>query len=172
MDTKSVAESFCRIKGKSHLFPGAKVGAYAFIDENVSLFDYCIIQSHVYVKKGAQIGNRTLCETHSIIGKKSVLFDGVIIKSHAKIMSGAVIGNFSLVNERALIGRRTRLRKHVCIGKNARIGSKSGIGHSSIVEEFVITPPGMQIRAYSIVINAPETTILLRIVRGVKFSER
>lgn len=54
MDARSVAESFCRILAKSHLFPGALVGAHAFIGENVMLNEYCVIQSHAIVYNDTQ----------------------------------------------------------------------------------------------------------------------
>lgn len=172
MDTKSVAESFCRIQARSHLFPGARVGEHAFIGENVMLRDYCILQSHAHVAEGAKIGSRTLCESHTIVGKRAVLFEDIMLVAHARVMDDAVIGANSFIDEHARIGRRTQLKQHVYVGRFTRIGSKSTIGNNAIVQEYVIMPSRWNIRDNSIVISAPETTILLRIVRGITFSKR
>lgn len=172
MDFKSVAEPHCHIEARAHLFRGAKVGAYAFVAKNVLLFEFSIIQSHVNVGYGAKIGSRTICETYSEIGPEVVLFESVIIKSHVKVLAGAVVGRYSMVEHYAIIGRRAQLHTHVCVAANAVIGPNAIVQHNAIVENFAVVWPGMNIDAYTVVISAPETSSLLRILSGVSYSNR
>src|SRR5262245_26624801 len=74
------------VSASAKVGPGASIGAFAFVDDGVTIGRNCEIRAHAVIHRGATIGDD--CLIHS----RAVLREGVSLGHRVIVQDGAVIG--------------------------------------------------------------------------------
>lgn len=172
MDWKSVVGPLSVVKAGAHLHRYALIAEHVRIDELVSVHRKAIVMQYSHIQTGAIIGNGTLCKVFSNVGPHAIISDGAVVGLRAKVMSHGKVGRNGVVGFYALIGRRVVMEKYVAVSERARVGTGAILSKYSVVQVAVDVPAGLKVAAKQIVIGAPETIILLRMLSEWEFSKR
>lgn len=157
---------------KAHLHRYAIVGPHCRIGQGVEMLRKAQVMAHSEIGDDAIIGIEAVCDAHTLVGRNATIGDGAVLKPHAEVMSYVKVGRKSILGMHTVLGRRAELEKYACVATHARVGSGTKMGPYSVVQEFVDVPGGLRVRTKQIVISAPESMILIRLLRGRKFSTR
>ena len=141
------------IAASAKIGPGAHIGPYCSIDEDVEIGDHAVLHSFVSVYRGARIGDHFFAHSHSCvredcrIGNRVILQNGVVVGSDgfgfAREANGhwykirqagpAVIGDDVEIQAHAVIDRATVGETRV--GRGTKIDNLVQVGHACKVGE-------------------------------------
>jgi UDP-3-O-[3-hydroxymyristoyl] glucosamine N-acyltransferase len=142
--------------------PGASIGAYVVIDQDVEIGARAVLLPHVVIYRGARIGRNFFAHAHAVVREYCRLGDNVILQN------GAVIGadGFGFARETrdgramwkkvvhpgaAVLGDEVEVQANACVdrsdvgetrvGRGAKIGALALVGHeASVGEQSIVSP--------------------------------
>ena len=145
------------IAKSAKIAPGAHIGPYCFVDENVEIAENAVLHSFVTIYRGAKIGKSFFAHAHAtvrefcIIGDRVILQNGVVIGGdglgfakradgtwHKMVQSGpAVLEDDVEIQANACVDRatvgETRVGRGTKIDDLALVGHASQIGQNSMI---------------------------------------
>lgn len=144
------------IHASSKIAPGAHIGPYVVVGEEVEIGNNSILLAHVVVYRGAQIGNNFFAHSHAVvrefcrIGNNVILQNGVIVggdgfgfakyngRWHKIVQSGpAVIEDDVEIQANACVDRasvgETRIARGAKIDNLVQVGHGSKVGEDTLL---------------------------------------
>lgn len=152
--------------------PSVHIGPFTVVESGCFLAENVVLESHVVVKSGSEIGIGSWVRSHSVLGGPGFGFESdesgvairihhfgrVLIGSNVEIGSNTVIARGTI--DATVIGDNVKIDDHVFIAHNAKIGARSMIIAGAEVSGSVEIGEDCWI--------APQVTIL----NGVKVGSR
>ncbi|HVK59333.1 MAG TPA: acyl-ACP--UDP-N-acetylglucosamine O-acyltransferase [Candidatus Kapabacteria bacterium] len=131
------------IHPKARLGAGVKVGAYAVVDEHVTLGDGCELGPHVYLTGWTKLGKNNRIHAGAVIGDvpQDLRYRGeetkVLIGDENVIREHVTIHRSNTVKEATEIGSKNLLMAHCHVGHNSRIGNSVIIANGTLIAGHV-----------------------------------
>ena len=112
---------------------GVEIGAYAIIEDGVTIGAGCRIAPHAHVLRGVEMGTANTVERGAVIGgdPQSLGFD-------RSIRSGVRIGEGNVFREHVTVHRSTAPGGMTVIGNHNFLMAGAHIGHDSVVQDHSV----------------------------------
>ncbi len=141
------------VSGSAKIGPGAHIGPYCFVDEDVEIGDHAVLHSFVSIYRGARIGDHFFAHSHVCvredcrIGDRVLLQNGVVVGSDGFGFAREANGRWYKIRQAglAVIGDDVEIQAHAAIdratvgetriGRGTKIDNLVQVGHACKVGE-------------------------------------